>query len=189
MASWSRGKLIWWQLISWELISWKEAEKTTPQRFSAVVCSISNCLCIPAGWFCQCSWVSRAWTIRARGWHNTNLFVHSLPSPSHTMHTCMHAHMHAHTYPHTHEYIHSVGEDCPPHRSTWGTWGYCWVTAGGKCWPRPDKEGDLHIPHTAVMMTWPRPSAYQSWTTHITIFMMSGCGLSLLMHKDRISTY
>ena len=78
---------------------WGNWENLTPQRFSAVVCGISICSCIPAGWFYQCSWVSRAWTIRARGGHNTNLFVHSLP-PLHIpcLRACMHICTHTRLY-------------------------------------------------------------------------------------------
>ena len=103
---------------------------------------------------------------------------------TYTQHT--HTHMPTHTQ-HTHMTIHSVRSDCPLHSSTRGTWGYCWATAGGQCWPRPATEGDPHIPHTAVMLH-DLESLYTSCelTQDLTIFIMSGCGYSQLMHQDSL---
>ena len=132
--------------------------------------------------FSQCSWVSRTWAIIEVDIQWVMLTL-----------TCLSTHYLCYTYAsthttHTHMTIHSVGGDCPLLCSRQGTWGYCWATVGGQCWPRPASEGDPHIPHTAVMLhDW--LSIYQLWITYdLTIFMMSGCGLSQLMHQNRALT-
>ena len=48
---------------------------------------------------------------------------------------------------HTQTTQQSVGRDCPLHCSTRGTWGHCWATATGKCWPRSAAGGDSHKPY------------------------------------------
>ena len=155
--------------------------------------------------FSQHSIVSRAWTIIEVDIHwvvlkLTCLSIDNLPytypcTCARTPYTHMHAHSHACMYAHTHTHIHThahahdlVRGDCPLHCSTGETWGYCWATAGSKCWPRP-VEGNPHIPDTS-QVTWPRPSIYQSWSTHdLTLFMISGCGLFHLIHHDRALTW
>ena len=102
---------------------------------------------------------------------HTHTFTHIYMHTHACTYTHIHAHTHTCTYTFTHLYthtyvhtIHTVGRDCPPHCSIPGTWRYCWATAGGKCWPRPGRRGEPHIPHTAVIVTWCIPVMNYTWS-------------------------